>query len=80
MISALKPTEHLRVYDLVRDAGLDVSDWASYKRPHLPQMNPKYCYEWAFEDPDRVVVCLWFEEMRQDGTAVFQTLKCREIR
>lgn len=79
MISALKPSEHFRVYDLVRDAGLDVSDWANYKRPHLPQTNPKYCYEWAFEAQDCVVVCLWFEEMQQDGTAVFQTLNYREI-
>jgi hypothetical protein len=79
MISALKPSEHLHVYDLVRKAGLDVSDWANYKRPLLPQSNPKYCYEWAFEAPDCVVVCLWFEEMQQDGTTVFQKLNYREI-
>jgi hypothetical protein len=79
MIATLKPTEHLRIYDLVRAAGVDVSDWANYKRPNSPQTNPKYCYEWAFEAPDRVVVCLWHGEMDQEGVVVFQTLNYREI-
>ncbi len=79
VIHSLKPTEHLRVYDLVREAGVDVSDWANYKRPSSPQTNPKYCYEWAFEAPDRVVVCLWFGEMQQEGETVFQKLNYREI-
>ena len=79
MIAAIKPTEHLRVYDLVREAGVDVSDWANYKRPNSPQTNPRYCYEWAFEAPDRVVVCLWYEEMKQEGVDIFQKLNYREI-
>jgi hypothetical protein len=79
VIQSLKPAEHLRIYDLVREAGVDVSDWANYKRPNFPQTNPKYCYEWAFEAHDRVVVCLWFEEMQPEGTAVFQKLNYREI-
>ena len=50
MIDFLRPRELRHVYDLVREAGLDVSDWANYKRPKSPQTNPKYCYEWALTD------------------------------
>lgn len=67
------------VYRLVKEAGLDVTDWANYDRPNTPQTNPKYCYEWAFEAPDQVVVCLWFGEMQQEEETVFQKLNYREI-
>ncbi len=77
-ISALQPTERLRVYDLVREAGLDVSDWSNYKLSDAPAKNPKYCYEWSFIGPDRVVVCLWHEEMREDSEGVYQLLDYRE--
>lgn len=72
MIDSLRPRELRHVYDLVREAGLDVSDWANYKRPESPQTNPKYCYEWAFDGGDRVVVCLWFDDMKEDETGIFQ--------
>ena len=46
--------------DLVQEAGIDVSDWANYAGKS-PAANPKYCYDWAFIQPDRVVVLnLWF--------------------
>jgi hypothetical protein len=77
MISALKPTIRLLVYDLVREAGLDVSDWANYKRSESPASNPKYCYEWAFDSTDRVVLCLWHTEMQQSGPTIFQELNYR---
>ena len=57
---------------------MDVSDWANYKRPDAPATNPKYCYEWAFRDDDRVVVCLWFEEMREDSDGIHQLLDYQE--
>jgi len=41
VLSSLKPGKRLRVYDLVREAGLDVSDWSSYKLPESPAKNPK---------------------------------------
>ena len=73
----LTPTDRLLVYDLVRDAGLDVSDWANYKRSESPASNPKYCYEWAFEGTDRVVLCLWYSEMQQSDSTIFQELNYR---
>lgn len=77
-ISSLQPTERLRVYDLVREAGLDVSDWSNYKRPDAPAVNPKYCYEWAFIGDGLVVVCLWFDQMHEDSRGIHQVLDYRE--
>jgi hypothetical protein len=79
LIATLKPVSHSRVYDLVRDAGVDVSGWADYKRSEHPASNPNFCYEWAFEASDRVVVCLWFQEMQTAGDVVFQNLNYRAI-
>ena len=58
---------------------MDTSDWANYRRSQTPASNPKYCYNWSFEDRERVVVCLWFEEMEQDGELIYQTLNYRAI-
>ncbi len=79
MIQSLKPTERLRVYDLVRQAGVDVSDWSNYKRPESPEINPKYCYEWCFVTQDRVVICLWFGDMKEDTSGAFQILNYAKV-
>ena len=65
--SELKPKTMSRVIDLVEKAGLDVSDWPNYKAGGSnPGANPKYCYEWALEQPGKLVVCnLWYENMRE---------------
>ena len=40
----LKPTSQHRVIDLVRQAGVDVSDWSDYKHgAKSPGANPNYC-------------------------------------
>lgn len=79
MLESLKPTKHLLVYDLVRESGIDVSDWSNYKQPELPQSNPRYCYEWAFSGKDRVVLCLWYEDMREEGSSIFQNINVNEV-
>ena len=79
MLTELKPLSKQLVYDLVTQAGIGTMDWANYRRSKAPASNPKYCYNWSFEGPDRVVVCLWFEEMRLEEGVVFQTLNYREI-
>lgn len=73
----LKPKERELVYNLVRDAGLDVSDWSNYKKSTVPAANPRYCYDWAFEGDDRVVLCLWYGEIQEGDTGVFQSLNYR---
>ena len=52
--------------DLVKQAGLDVSDWKNYKDRTHPARNPKYCYEWALQEGDRIVCNLWYANM--DGS------------
>jgi len=79
MIASLKPSTHFRVYDLVRETGVDVSGWSDYKRSEHPASNPNYCYEWAFEGADRVVVCLWFQEMQVAEKVILQNLNYRAI-
>jgi len=80
MIASLQPTKKQLVYDLVREAGVDVSDWSKYKKPGQPQTNPKYCYNWSFFAQDRVVVCLWFDHMKPDGdSGIYQHLNYSEI-
>jgi hypothetical protein len=49
-LSDLKPTQKFLVMNLLADAGFDVSDWANYDGEH-PASNPKYCYNWSFEQP-----------------------------
>lgn len=79
-MNGLKPVDRLLVYDLVREAEIDVSDWANYKKPTIPAANPKYCYDWAFEGTDRIVLCLWFDELHQDdGSGTVQLPNYREI-
>ena len=60
-VSEIKPTENLRLIDLLRTVGVDVSDWANCKRgPRYAASNPKYCYEWSFVEPGRfVVLTIW---------------------
>lgn len=75
----LKPIEKRRVIDLVKEAGLDVSDWANYARgPKWAAANPKYCYEWSFVEPGRVVILnLWHASMRERGDTVSLSINVR---
>lgn len=71
----LAPTRKQLVIDLVREAGHDVSDWDNYaKGPTQAASNPKYCYEWAFEQPPAApIVNLWHAQMREgDGRIELQ--------
>lgn len=69
VLDDLKPTKKLLVMDLLQVAGVDVSAWGKNFRGKHPSTNPKYCYNWSFEQPGEViVVCLWYRSLRQsDG-------------
>lgn len=79
-IETLRPTAKELVINLVRAAGIDVSDWSNYSGgPEKAARNPRYCYEWAFADPGKVVVLnLWHELLRDEGGTVFQQLNLRQ--
>lgn len=73
-IEAIRPTRKDLVFDLVEEAGFDTSDWiASSSQPHAFRANPKYCYEWSFVEPGKVVILnLWFANMRFEDGRILQ--------
>lgn len=70
ILENLRPANKPRVYDLVQEAGVDVSEWEASKGNAVnAAANPKYCYNWAFVQRGKLVVlCLWHENMTdKDG-------------
>jgi 5-methylcytosine-specific restriction protein A len=80
-LSEIEPTERKRVIDLVRDAGVDVNDWAACEGgEEKAASNPKYCYEWSFVEPKKTVVLnLWYGKMEERDGAIVQDLNYRDI-
>lgn len=82
VIAALKPTVHLRLIDLLHSAGIDVSDWANVKGgPAKASTNPKYCYEWSYEDSTQqlIVLNLWFDNLEIEDGDVVQKINMRKV-
>lgn len=74
----LKPTEKPKVIDLVERAGLNVSDWGEYKGGwEKAGANPRYCYEWCFEQYGMYVFNIWYENMQFDNGHIYQKLNLR---
>lgn len=74
-LSTIRPTHPQRLIDLVKAAGVDVSDWQNCKGGKVyAARNPKYCYEWAFVDKKVVVLNLWYDAMdeRSDGVVFIE--------
>lgn len=72
-LDALRPVRKDKVFDLVGEAGFDVSDWVASAHNCPVKANPKYCYEWAFVEPGKVVILnLWWDMFEEtgDGTIV----------
>jgi 5-methylcytosine-specific restriction protein A len=68
-LEEIRPKARQRVYDLVREAGLDVSDWANYAGgKRKAAANPKYCYEWAFDQTGApVILNIWYANVETRG-------------
>lgn len=79
-LESLVPNERLRVIDLVRMAGVDVSDWGNFKGGReKAAVNPKYCYEWAFVQPRKVaVLCIWFDSLKERAGKIWCDLNERK--
>ena len=69
---ALRPTEFRRVMDVVREAGIDVTDWGNWAGgPAKAAKNPKHCYEWSFVQPGKLVVLnVWYRNIRERGKVI----------
>lgn len=81
-IDDLKPTQRLRVMELVAEAGIDVSDWGNFKGGESKAAsNPKYCYEWSYENTDAkvIVLNLWYENCEYQNGDIVQRLNMRQI-
>ncbi len=68
--------------ELVAQTGIDVPPWSITKggKPVAdPASNPAYCYEWSFEDRERVAFGLWFEKMLVDDGRVVQRVNMRDL-
>ena len=61
--------------DLVETAGVDVSDWSNCV-DGVAARNPKYCYEWAFIEPKKLVVLnVWHDHLAErDNGSIYVDL------
>lgn len=80
MLSQIKPLSKQLVFDLVKQAGVDTSDWEMSKQTN-PAANRHKNSKWAFWDETRrvVVLCLWYPEMQEHDGTIFQHLNFREV-
>lgn len=81
-LDEIAPKQRLLLMDLVKEAGVDVSDWANCKGGVAKAAaNPKYCYEWSFIEPGKVVVFnLWHDQMEEsDGEIITRKLNIRDF-
>lgn len=81
-IEELKPKNRLRVMDLLAEARIDVSDWGNFKGGESKAAsNPKYCYEWSYENTDEkiIVLNLWYENLEYEGGEIVQRLNMRKV-
>lgn len=70
-LSELRPTEKHLVIDLLAEANFDVSDWANYAGSN-PAANPKYCYNWSFEQPGEMfALCLWHSGIKKKREMIY---------
>src|SRR5689334_14668104 len=83
VLDDIRPTERKLMMDLVAAAGVDVAPWADYEGRAGPAANPKYCYDWSFVEPGKVVVLnLWHANLRERrGIVTIETdMRGRAIR
>lgn len=72
-LEKIKPKQKHLVFDLVEQCGFNMEDWIlSSNDTRGYKANPKYCFEWSFLEPNKVVVLnLWYEALELlDGGVV----------
>lgn len=79
-LSEITPQDRQLVMELVATAGVDVRDWGNFKGgQRKAACNPKYCYEWSFVEPQKVVVInLWLESMNVQNGVITQSFNYRK--
>lgn len=75
----LRPIAKPRVIDLVAEAGFDVTDWEQGSGgKERASSNPKYCYEWCFQQAGMHIFNLWLENMDFSDDEVTYTSNFRD--
>lgn len=73
------PSNKPNMIDLVAQAGFDVSDWSNYKNGEKnPGANPRYCYEWCYEQEGMFILNIWYENMVFEENGARQHLNLRK--
>ena len=81
-LNEMRPRKWIRVIDLLKDAKIDVSDWANCAGGEAKAgSNPRYCYDWAFENHEKniVVLLLWFRNTEKKDGKCIQRHNFREL-
>lgn len=70
-LASMAPRRKMLVIDLVREVGIDVSDWSNCSLGEDgASRNPKYCYEWAFRQGELIVLNLWHSDLQVRGSLI----------
>lgn len=70
----LEPKKKGLIFDLAEQAGMDMSDWVQSASDQAKvKENPKYCYEWAFEQKNGCIMLnIWHADIQdREGTLVW---------
>ncbi|MBU6234908.1 MAG: HNH endonuclease [Alphaproteobacteria bacterium] len=76
-LATLEPKQLIRLMDVLSSAGFDVSEWSKNFKGKHPSTNPKYCYEWSFNAPDRVLLTFWFTDISEENGKIFREMNMR---
>lgn len=79
-LSEIEPQHNQRVMDLVREAGIDVTDWSNFKGGSAKAAsNPRYCYEWSFMNDNIIVLNLWFDQLFFKNEKIYREINMRAL-
>lgn len=81
ILKDLLPSNKHRIIDLVKDAGVNVNGWSTGRGGDAKAAsNPKYCYEWTFLEPNKVLVLnLWFEDIKETDSIISYELNMQRV-
>lgn len=78
LLDELRPKSKPTVMKLVSDAGLKTLDWANFKGgEEKAATNPKYCYNWCFDQHGILVFNIWHENLERHNGSVRQRLNLK---
>lgn len=77
ILQSLSPTERLGIMAAVEDCGVNVQPWrvrGDGSAAAKPEINPQYCYEWAFGGRDEpIALCVWHVHLAvRSGNIIYE--------